>query len=276
MVCFRVIRNKWLVEFTHANVVLPLLFNRLTKNDGTVPQFYIDNNHEGIFSKYFFTLAQNKKARRNNLYSGKKKKKRLYQGKYALSGITMCGHRKDIFRRVTWQYKGEKTFVWRCDRKVRKTSDCPSRTLKEDELHQIIVIAINQFTEDKSMVLENLELILKNTLDSEYDKPIEDIEEKLHELRKELIGLHDDRRYNQIVDELEALRKLKQDILIENASREEKREQISDIKAFLKISHIEIEEYEEALVHRLVSKVIIHDEKVEVSLRTGEVITVNQ
>lgn len=188
----------------------------------------------------------------------------------------MCGHCKDIFRRVTWQYKGEKTFVWRCDRRVRKTSDCPSRTLKEDELHQIIVIAINQFTEDKSMVLENLELILKNTLDSEYDKPIEDIEEKLHELQKELIVLHDDRRYDQIVDELEALRKLKQDILIENASREEKRERISDIKAFLKTSHVEIEEYEEALVHRLVSKVIIHDEKVEVSLKTGEVITVNQ
>ena len=122
--CFRVIRNKWLVEFTHANVVLPLLFNRLTKNDGTVPQFYIDNNHEGIVSKDIFNLAQKKKARRNNLYSGKKKQKRLYQGKYALSGITMCGHRKDIFRRVTWQYKGEKTFVWRCDRKVRKTSDC--------------------------------------------------------------------------------------------------------------------------------------------------------
>lgn len=159
---------------------------------------------------------------------------------------------------------------------MRKTSDCPSRTLKEDELHQIIVIAINQFTEDKSMVLENLELILKNTLDSEYDKPIEDIEEKLHELQKELIGLHDDRRYDQIVDELEALRKLKQDILIENASREEKRERISDIKAFLKTSHVEIEEYEEALVYRLVSKVIIHDEKVEVSLKTGEVITVNQ
>ena len=139
-----------------------------------------------------------------------------------------------------------------------------------------VEIAINQFTEDKSMVLENLELILKNTLDSEYDKPIEDIEEKLHELQKELIGLHDDRRYDQIVDELEALRKLKQDILIENASREEKRERISDIKAFLKTSHVEIEEYEEALVYRLVSKVIIHDEKVEVSLKTGEVITVNQ
>ena len=51
---------------------------------------------------------------------------------------------------------------------MRKTSDCPARTLKEDELHQIIVIAINQFTEDKSMVLENLELILKHTLDGQF------------------------------------------------------------------------------------------------------------
>lgn len=188
----------------------------------------------------------------------------------------MCGHCQDIFRRVTWQYKGEKTFVWRCDRRVKKTSDCPSRTLKEVVLHQIIVTAINQFTKDKNLVLENLEIILKDTLDSKYDEPIDDIEEKLHELQKELIGLHDDKRYDQIVDELEALRKLKQDILIENASREEKRERISDIKAFLKTSHIEIEGYEEALVHRLVSQVIIHDGKVEVRLKKGEVIIVNQ
>lgn len=252
------------------------LSKRRIPNDGTVPQYYIENNHEGIVSKDIFNLAQQEKVRRSNLYSGKKKQKRLYQGKYALSGITMCGHCQDIFRRVTWQYKGEKTFVWRCDRRVKKTSDCPSRTLKEVELHQIIVTAINQFTKDKNLVLENLEIILKDTLDSKYDEPIDDIEEKLHELQKELIGLHDDKRYDQIVDELEALRKLKQDILIENASREEKRERISDIKAFLKTSHVEIEGYEEALVHRLVSQVIIHDGKVEVRLKTGEVITVNQ
>lgn len=59
-------------------------------NDGTVPQYYIEDNHESIVSKDIFHLAQKEKARRSNLYSGKRKNKRLYQGKYALSGKVIC------------------------------------------------------------------------------------------------------------------------------------------------------------------------------------------
>lgn len=51
------------------------LSKRRIPNDGTVPQYYIENNHEGIVSKDIFNLAQKEKARRSNLYSGKKKTK---------------------------------------------------------------------------------------------------------------------------------------------------------------------------------------------------------
>ena len=48
----------------------------------------------------FFHQAQKEKARRSNLYSGKRKNKRLYQGKYALSGKVICDCCGEIFRRV--------------------------------------------------------------------------------------------------------------------------------------------------------------------------------
>ncbi|MBZ6528075.1 recombinase family protein [Aerococcaceae bacterium DSM 111021] len=41
------------------------------ENDGTVPQYYIEDSHEPIVSKETFHLAQQEKARRSNLYSGK-------------------------------------------------------------------------------------------------------------------------------------------------------------------------------------------------------------
>lgn len=37
------------------------LSKRRIPNDGTVPQYYIENNHEGIVSKDIFNLARRKK-----------------------------------------------------------------------------------------------------------------------------------------------------------------------------------------------------------------------
>lgn len=61
---------------------------------------------------------------------------------------------------------------------------------------------------------------------------------------------------------------------MKNASREEKRKRLADIKAFLKSAHTDIEEYEERLVKQLVKNVVIHDGKVEVELKTGDTIEI--
>ncbi|MRI86325.1 recombinase family protein [Aerococcaceae bacterium WS4759] len=245
-------------------------------NDGSIPQYYIEDNHEAIVSKEIYNLAQKEKARRSNLYSGKKKKRRLYQGKFALSGFTQCGKCADIFRRTTWTYKGKKTYVWRCVTRVEKLCECESRTITEEDLHQIIVEAINQYMANKSEAEKNIELIIRDVLDKKYDEPFDDIEEELHQLQKKLLDNLSDETHDQIVDKLEAMRKVKQDILVKNASREEKRKRLADIKAFLKSAHTDIEEYEESLVTRLVKNIVIHDEKVEVELKTGDTIEVMQ
>ena len=217
-------------------------------NDGSIPQYYIEDNHEAIVSKEIYNLAQKEKARRSNLYSGKKKKRRLYQGKFALSGITQCGKCADIFRRTTWTYKGKKTYVWRCLTRVAKLCECESRTITEEDLHRIIVAAINQYMANKSEAEKNIELIIRDVLDKKYDEPFDDIEEELHQLQKKLLDNLSDEAHDQIVDKLEAMRKVKQDILVKNASREEKRKRLADIKAFLKSAHTDIEKYEESLV----------------------------
>lgn len=71
-----------------------------------------------IVSKKIFHLAQQEKTRRSNLYSGKRKKMRLYQGKFALSGKVICDCCGEIFRRVKWiveavnQWSGDVSPEW--------------------------------------------------------------------------------------------------------------------------------------------------------------------
>lgn len=102
--------------------------------------------------------------------------------------------------------------------RVEKLCDCESRTISEEDLHRLIVAAINQYMSSKSEAIQNIELIIRNVLDKKYDEPIDDIEEELHQLQKKLLDNLRDEVHDQIVDKLDAMRKVKQDILVKNAS----------------------------------------------------------
>lgn len=72
------------------------------------------------------------------------------------------------------------------------------------------------------------------------------------------------------------MREKKQELLIANATNEEKRRRLSDIKAFLKAQHIELKEYDETLVIRLIDEVLVNEESLEVKLKTGQIIVVEK
>ena len=63
-----------------------------------------------------------------------------------LSGAVCCGHCGDNFRRIVWNNRGSKSAVWRCISRVQKKKsgiDCPARTVREKDLHEAVVIAVN-------------------------------------------------------------------------------------------------------------------------------------
>ncbi|MDY4647259.1 MAG: recombinase family protein [Aerococcus suis] len=245
-------------------------------NDGTVPQYYIEDNHEPIVSKEIFHLAQQEKARRSNLYSGKRKKKRLYQGKYALSGKVVCGCCGEIFRRVKWNSRGSKSVVWRCVTRINDHKKCQARTAKEDLLHKVIVEVINSLIDD-SDYLETLEANIKEVLDQKYDETVEQVDDQLHELQKQLYhSASEKEEYERLAEQIYDLREKEQELLIANATNEEKRRRLSDIKAFLKAQHIELTAYDESLVIRLIDEVKVYNESLEILLRTGKVIKIDK
>ena len=247
------------------------------KNDGTVPQYYIEDNHEPIVSKEVFNLAQQEKARRSNLYTGKRKQKRVYQGKYALSGKVICEHCGDIFRRVKWNSRGSKATVWRCVTRLTDHTQCQARTVKEDLLHEAVLEAINEFIGDKGNYLKVLEKNITQVLNNKYDETAEDVDNQLHDLQKQLYQFANQKEdYERIAERIFKLRERKQQLLIENATNEEKRRRWSDIKAFLKTQHTRLEEYGEGLTNRLVEGVVIKDECIEVELKTRDIINIDK
>ena len=75
--------------------------------------------------------------------------------------------------------------------------------------------------------------------------------------------------YEDVADEIYRLREMKKNSLVENAEREGKRQRIAEMTDFLNEQSYELEEYDEQLVRRLIEKVTVHDDRIEVEFKSG-------
>ena len=120
---------------------------------------------------------------------------------------------------------------------------------------------------------ENVEAVIQQ----EDETSSEGIEEKLLELQKELLKLANSKKdYNSVADEIDRLRKLKQNALVESAEREGQKQRIREMREFLERQSTEITEYDELLVRRLIEKVTVYDERFEVEFKSGTKVDVGR
>ena len=147
------------------------LTKKRVKNEGIVPQYYVENSHEPIIPKTLFLQVQMEMARRSELKNSKTLTN--YNSKYAMSGITHCGKCGQIYRRLNWNNRGKKSIVWRCFSRLDKHKDCDARTVDEDMLKQVVLDAMNQVfgneDEIKTVLLASLEKIINNNSEDEVN-----------------------------------------------------------------------------------------------------------
>lgn len=117
-----------------------------------------------------------------------------------------------------------------------------------------------------STLQENIEAVIRQ----EDETSSEGIEAKLMELQKELLKLANSKKdYNSVADEIDRLRELKQNALVESAEREGLKQRIKEMREFLEQQSTEVTEYDELLVRRLIERVTVYDERFEVEFKSG-------
>jgi site-specific DNA recombinase len=247
------------------------LTKKRVKNNGIVPQYYVENSHEPIIPRDLYMQVQEEMVRRAGIRSGKSGKKRVYSSKYALSSIVYCGQCGDIYRRVHWNNRGCRSIVWRCvSRLEEKGSDCTCPTINEEMLQTSVVKAINELLGNKEPFLQALQDNIAAVLNAESDNDTDDVDGKLNDLQQELLKQAKSKNdYNEVADEIYRLRELRQNALVENAEREGKRQRIDEMTDFLNEQSCELQEYDEQLVRRLIEKITIFDDKVTVEFKSS-------
>jgi len=269
---------------------IDFLTKKRVKNDGIVPQYYIEDNHEAIVPKEIFFQVQEERARRASLHKPAvtrraNKEKSKYSSKYVLSDILVCGECKHPYRRQTWSRNGVITPVWRCESRLASgTKNCKhSPTLKEKPLHEAIMTAVNNVVENHREVVgafrQNIIRIVGSystkNMESEFDEQIDMLQGQLLELIEEnakqgAVDEDFDERYKKIADEMQELKMKKLKQARERKLAGEYGQRMDGMDSCLGVANYDIRMFDEDLIRRLVLRIrVISEEKIEIHFKAG-------
>lgn len=152
------------------------------KNNGTLPQYYIEDDHEAIIPKDIFMRVQEEMARRSS-ERDLNGRRQGFSANHAFSHMVTCECCGEHFRRLHWNNRGKKTIVWRCKTRLEDKTRCMARTVSEDELQQGFIDALNEMIENSDGYLSHL----KTAINLCNPQSAEAIAVRMNQLQQELI-----------------------------------------------------------------------------------------
>jgi len=264
------------------------IFTRQTKkNNGELPQYYVENSHPAIIDRLTFQRVQEEMARRSSLKkvsSTAKTELAKYSGKYVLTELLSCGDCGSPYRRVTWTRPEGKKIVWRCINRLENgkkfCKDAP--TLEESRIHTAVVSAMNEMFSQKTMKSLLKDSILSALTEKGSETGTAAIESRLTELREQqyhllqlaaAVGVDStqyDEELKKVNMEFSALVAKRSDLEKKQQDMEQADARAEQIAAELETVDTGITHFDEVAVRQLVSAVkVLSAEKLLICFKDG-------
>lgn len=273
------------------------LTKKKVKNDGYVRQYYVEDNHEAIIPKELFHQVQEEKLRRASLHKAavtrkknkEEKEKSKYSSKYILTDLMVCAECGHAYRRQIWSKYGDKSGVWRCEDRLKqgKKSRCQhSPTLKEEQLHDAIMTAINSVVENTGEFIgtfrENVIRVIGNYstqgVTTEYDEQIEKLQQQMLTLiennaKQGAISEDFDTEYKQLSEQINELKTARIQMVQAKKKAESYKERVEQLDKAITTVNPQVREFDQDLVKRLISSIRVHKGmKLEIQFHSGIVV----
>ncbi len=128
-------------------------------NEGEIPQYYVEGNHEAIVSPDVFEQVQSELERR-------KASKGRHSGVHLFSGKIRCGQCGEWYGSKTWHSNSKyRRVVWQCNHKYDGDEKCTTAHLTEDEIKELFVSAANKLITQKDAIVAALTASLDTAFD---------------------------------------------------------------------------------------------------------------
>jgi site-specific DNA recombinase len=222
-------------EFT-----IDFLQKKLKKNEGEVPQYYVEGNHEAIIDPKVFDLVQQELDRRTH-------------GKGRYSGVTIFSNKLRCADCGSWY--GAK--VWHSTDKYRKTVylcnnkykgvKCETSHVTEEEVKAAFVSAYNKLVTEKREIIANAELIRKAVCDTaELEEEKQKLEDELNVVADMTRNIVDEnartaqdqdeykKRYDSLVKRYDAAKERYDEVVMNISAKDAQSQRLADFIKTLK------------------------------------------
>lgn len=145
----------------------------------------------------------------------------------------------------------------------------------EETLHNYIVRAINRLIGKRENVLDDLNTCISETISNTID--LEKIDMQIEKLQSELEErIYQNIDYSDITTELDKLISLKASQESKNDVDEITQSRLSEIREYVYDQSTLLENYDEDLARKLLSKVVVGDNEIEMVLKMGKSIVLKK
>lgn len=244
------------------------LQKKTKKNEGEIPQYYVEGNHEAIIPPEIFDLVQAEIQKRYG--EGKK-----YSGVNIFSSKIKCGECGSWYGSKVWHSTDKyRRVIYRCNYKFNGNSKCSTPHLTEDEIKAFFIIAVNQLLEKKTDTIADLELLKRMISDTDnLEKELETVTEEMSvlvEMTQSIIAENArtvldqenyEKRYNSLVDRYEE-KKIRYEKLADVIAEKQSQSEIIEnfIKMIKKMDGL-VETFDEWLWGGMVEYVTVFNKK---------------
>lgn len=239
------------------------LTKKTKTNEGEVPQYYVENNHEAIIDPQIFELVQAEIAKRN-------KGKERYSGVSIISTKVQCAECGGWYGSKVWHSNDKyRRIIYQCNNKFRNKTGCSTPHLMEYEIKEYFIKALNRLITEKDEIIANTEMIQKMLCDnSELEAKRDALQEEIAvtvELTQNAVGENarvaqdqDDynKRYNALVERYDRLKAQYDEVSTAISDNEARYEQMGRFITVLKDQEGVITEFDDALWSSLVEKIV--------------------
>jgi len=259
------------------------LDHKMVKNNGQIPQYYVENNHPAIIERDMWELVQIELARRSEIGT-------QYSSSDEFASKLICEDCGGFYGKKKWHSNSKYSrFIYQCNHKFHKHKDkCHTPNLKAEDIKHKFTEAYNITMEDKERMIEDaLEVMELLTDTSKLDKDISKVNDELilnaervnlliKENSKTNINLEEyNKKYQELTEKHDRLQKKQEELLKAKSLKEN---QAIKIKAFinnLSQSDDKLDEWNEHVWMTLVERAVVHrDSSITFKLNNGEEVTV--
>ena len=238
------------------------LTKKMKRNEGELPQYYVEQSHPAIVSPEVFDEVQHElKRRREARYVGRSG---------CFSSKIVCGECGSYYGRKVWHSNDKyRTVIWRCQHKYDNGEPCKTPHVTEDQVKAAFVEEMNRVIANKEQVLSDIRMLIATLTDTH------ELEEKEASARTELKAVSESMRelvedyarafIDQTAYDDQYAELLAQSLLLEDQitqageQREQRKARKRELDAFYKVLKATgpLVEFDEELWNVAVEKIIV-------------------